>query len=179
MLLLNNGIINFLLVCIDFTIAKDLVACVFFFDWLYLAFIHVIMHDHFLFLKIHCHFGYLLFCWEIFVLLKHLSHLFDANLTDMVIVVVIVLRCIYFITWILRKSDAPADHSLILIFIQFCGLLSNFFNSFDQSIMVSVWIIRDNSHPSIDLNDLLPVWHFARPIKLNCFELVRIPIPPF
>lgn len=65
---------------------------------------------------------------------------------------------------------------IISILINFCGVLSNLFDSFNKSVMISVWIVGNNSHSTVDLDDLFPMRHFSRTIELNSFKFKGISI---
>jgi len=94
----------------------------------------------------------------------------------MVILVKILFGSIYFLFLIFYKCYTSASDVIISILIKLDCLLSNFFNSFNKTIMVSIRVIINDSHSSINLDNLFPMRHFSRAIQLNSFEFVRIPI---
>lgn len=177
--MLSNGIIIFLLVAIDFSISMNLISHILLLYWLYLSFVHVIKNCQFLFDKINIHLRNLFRCSYIFLNSKLLSHFQDTYVSNMIIFIEIFICCIYFFIFILDETNTSAYDMIISVLVKFNGLLSNFFDSFYQTIMVSIWIIINNSHPSINFSHLFPVRHFTRAIHLNGFELIRVSIFSF
>lgn len=94
----------------------------------------------------------------------------------MVILIVVNFSRIDTVGLILDKSNTSVYYLVVFILINLSRLLSNLLDSFDQSIMISVWVIGNDPHSSVNFSDLLPVWHLAWAIVLNSFEFIRIPI---
>lgn len=136
----------------------------------------MIDNNHFLFWKVHCHFCNLLFCQLLRVFFKLTGHFEYTDFSDMIIIIERIFSCVHFVLFSFNKCDALGNQSIIPIRIQLNSFFSNFLNSLYQAIWVSIRIIFDDSHSSINLNDLFPMWHFSRTIILNSFKFVWIAI---
>ena len=137
----------------------------------------VVDNDLFLF-KVNCHLSNLLFGWKQLTSLPHLTHLQNLDFIDMIILIVVYLCRVDAVRFILDESHTSVYYLIVFILVNLSCFLSNLLNSFDQTIMISVRIICNDPHSSINFSDLLPVWHFARTIVLNSFKFIRIPISP-
>lgn len=177
MLLLNERVI-LLLTGIDLAVSKDLVSCVLLFDWLNLPFFHMVVNDHFLLLEVHCHLGDLFLRWLQLAPLPLLTHLQDPHLVNVVVVVVINLSRVDAVRLVLDEGDSPACHFVVSVFIELSRLFSNLLDALDESIVVPVGVVSNDSHPAIDLYHLLPVWHLPWPVVLDSLELVGVAVSP-
>lgn len=176
MFLLNDRVIIFLLIGLNLTQSQNLIPWILSSDGLDFPFVHVINHNHFFLHQINSNLGDLFFGLLLWTLFKLPRHFLNTNLPDMIIIIEVIFGRIDFISFRLDKRNTLCDQSIVSVDIQFDSLFTYFLNSLDQSVRVSVRIVVDNSHPSVDFGDFLPVRHFARTIILNCFELKRITV---
>ena len=177
MLLLDKRII-FLFAGIDFSVTDDLVSSVLFLDGLDLPLFHVVKHYHFFLLKIDSHFGDLFFGGEQLTSFPLLTHLEHSHLIDMIIFVVVDLGSVNAFRFVLDECNTTVDDLIIPIFIYFCCFFSNFLNAFDKAIPVTIRIVSDDAHASVDFDHLLPVRHLARTVKLHSFKLIWVTVSP-
>ena len=136
----------------------------------------MIEYTHFLFLEIDWHLSNLLLCWHQFTSLPLLTHLQNFDFSYMIIIIEVVFGCVNAFGFILDKSHTSRYNFIISVLVVFGSLLSDFLNSFDEAIMISIGIVGNNSHSSIDFNYLFPMWHFTRSIELNTLKFIRITI---
>jgi len=97
----------------------------------------------------------------------------------MIIFIIVSFCCICTLGFIFNKANTPIDNFIISILIDLCSFFSYFFDSFKESVIISIRIIGYYSHSSIDLGHLFPMRHLSRSIILNCFEFKRISISFF
>jgi len=93
-----------------------------------------------------------------------------------IFIIEVIFGCVNTLGLVFDECHATTNNLVISIFIVFCCFLPDFLNSLDEPILISVGIVCNNSHSSVNLNHLFPVRCFARPIKFNTFELIRIAI---
>ena len=119
--------------------------------------------------------------WSLLILFKSLSYFLNTNLSRMIVIEHVIFVSRYFLNIIFHFSKGTTSHddSIITILIFFYGFLTDFLNSLNQSIIVSVRIVLNDSHSSVDLNNFLPMRLFPWPVKFNCFEFIWISIFPF
>jgi hypothetical protein len=67
---------------------------------------------------------------------------------------------------------------IIPILIDLGCLLANFLNALDEAIAITVGIVSDDAHATVNFDQLLPVRHLARTIKLHSFEFVGVAVSP-
>ena len=136
----------------------------------------MVKHDNFLFLEIDCHLSYLLLGRNILILFPLLAHLQNPDFAHMVIIIKVVFCSIDALRLVFHKSNASVNNFIISIDVDFSGLLTDLFNTFDQSIVITIRIKCDYSQAAIDLHYLFPMRHLSRAVELYTFELVRISI---
>ncbi len=176
MFLLDYWVVILFLVTVDLSQAQNLVSWVLLFDGLNFAVIHVIDHDDFLLYEVHGHFCDLFFRRLFRVFLKLTRHFLNAYFSYVVVIVERVLSSVNLILVSLIKCDALGHQPVIAVYIQLNGLLTYFFDSFNQPIRVAVGVKVDDSHASINLCDFFPMRHFAGTIVLDSFELVGVAV---
>jgi hypothetical protein len=175
-LLLYNWIVILFFVCIDFSKSKYLIPRIFFFDGLNLSFVHVIVNEYFLFHKINCNLSYLLFCCLLRILLKLTRHFLDLHFSNVIIIIIWVLSGVKLILVSPYKANTLGREASICVLVKFDGFFPNFLYSFNEAIGISIWIVVDYPHSSINLSYFFPVRHFPRTVILHCLELKRISI---
>lgn len=136
----------------------------------------MINDNNFFFWKVYCHLCNLLLSHLLRIFFKLTRHFEYTDFSDMIIIIERIFSCVHFVFFSFNKCNALRNQSIVSICIQFYSFFSNFLNSFNQAVWVSIWIIFDDSHSPINLNDFFPVWHFSRAIVLNSFEFVRVAI---
>ena len=94
----------------------------------------------------------------------------------MIFIIEVIFSRVNTIRLIFHKGDTSRNNLVISIFVVFGCFLSDFLDSLYEPILISVGIVCNNPHSSIDFDHLLPVRHFAWPIKLNTLEFIRITI---
>jgi hypothetical protein len=174
--LLNQCVI-FFLTCINLAISEDFIPRVLLLYRLNLTLFHVIIYNHSFFLEVDYHFSYLLFCGQKFVSFPLLAHFKHSHLVYMVILIIVNFSWIDALGFVLHKSYTSIHNFFILVCVYLCCLLADLFYPFYESIVISIGIIWNDSHSSIHLYNLLPMWHFPRSIVLYRFELKGIMIP--
>ena len=97
----------------------------------------------------------------------------------MVVIVEVIFSCVDAVLFVFVESDSSADNFIVSVFVYFCGFLSDIFDTFDKSVMISVGIVCNDTHSSINFDQLLPMRQLSRTIILNSLELIRVAIPPF
>lgn len=133
---------------------------------------------HLFFLKIDRHLGNLLLCRHQFVSFPLLAHTENFHLSYVVVVVKIILSSVNALGLILYKGHTSTHYLIVSIFIILSCFLSNFFNSFDKTVVVTIRVVGNYSHPAVHLDHLLPVRQLSRPIILDCFKIKRISVSP-
>ena len=129
MFLLNDWIIVFLLIGVDLSQAQNLVSRILSSDRFDLAFIHMVNDDDFFLDKINCYFCDLLFRLFLRTFFKLPRHFLNANLSHMVIVVVVVFGRVDFISLCFDERNTLSDKPIVSVYIKLDGLFPNFFNS--------------------------------------------------
>lgn len=176
MFLLSTWIFIFLFVIINFGNSCCLIPGILFSDGFDLSIIHMIDYNNFFLYIINSDFGNLLFglfLWCFFELSWHFLYTHSSN---MIVIIVIILGIVNFIFFCLYKGNTLCDEPIITIGIQLNCPLTNFLNSLYESIWVSVWIVIDYSHSSVNFSDFFPMWHLAWTIILHSLKLVRVSI---
>lgn len=114
----------------------------------------------------------------ILVFFKSLSYFLNGNSSNMIIIKHIIFISCQFITLLFKFCECSTSHgnSIISILIFLCCFFSNSLNSMNKTIIISVRIIINNSHSSINLCNLFPMWHFSWAIQLDSFKLIWITI---
>ena len=100
-----------------------------------------------------------------------LSHFLNTSQTG-----VIIIECLFIIlVFILSESNTSINDMIISILVKFSCFDCNVLDSFDQTIVISVRVIFNNSFTSVNFNDLSPlhfmlftVWSWV--VVFNCFE---------
>lgn len=177
MLLLNKRII-FLLAGLDLTVADDLVSGVLFLDGLDLPLLHVVKHYHFFLLEVDSHFGDLFLGGEQLASFPLLTHLEHSHFIDVIVFVVVNLGGVHAFRFVLDECNTTIDDLIIPILIDLGCLLANFLNALDEAIAITVGIVSDDAHATVNFDQLLPVRHLARTIKLHSFEFVGVAVSP-
>lgn len=178
MFLLNQRII-FLLTSINLAITKDLISLILLLNRLDLSFIHMIINCHLLLLEIDQHLGNLFLGTYSLVPLPLLDHLQYLDLVDVVVIIEVVLGCIDCIRFIFLEMNTSAYDLVISVFIVFCCFLANAFDTFDETVMITVWVVCDDTHTTVDLSHLLPVRQLPWAIELNRLEFIGITVTTF
>ena len=73
------------------------------------------------------------------------------------------------------ESNRPIHNLIISILVKLNCFLSDLLNSFDESVLITVWVIFRDFQPSIDVDDFLPVRRSPWGVILHSFELERVP----
>ena len=136
----------------------------------------MINDDNFFFDKIDSNFCYLLFGWLFRIFFKLSRHFVDTHFTYMIIIVVGVFGSINFLFVSFNKCNALSDKPVVPVDVELNGFFANFLNSLYQPIRVTVRVVIDNPHSTVDFSHFFPMWHFARTIVLNSFELIRVTV---
>lgn len=178
MFLLHHQIVSLLVIGINLPITKYLVPCVLLLQRLNLPLIHMVMHKNLLLLEVYSHLGNLLLGWDCLVLLDLQYHFLDAHFAHVIIVVVVVLSSVHFVTGVFDECHTAANDEVVPIGIDLHGLLPDLFYAFDHTVVVTIRVVRDNPHPAINFNNLLPMRFLSRTIELHSLELERVPILP-
>lgn len=118
----------------------------------------------------------MLFGRQQLVALPLLTHLEYLDFADVVVIVKVVFGSINAFGFILDKGDCPRDYLIIFVFVVLSCLLSDLFYPLDETVVVTIGIECDNSHPSVDFDHFFPVWHLPRPIELHCLEFIGITV---
>ena len=142
---------------------------------------HMIKNCDFFFQEINSKLSNLFMRFLSLISLESLSYFCNHNFLYMIINIGIGFMGWYFlgIFFYFLKSAGSEDNPIITVMIFLDNFLPDLLYPLNKSITVSIMIISDNSHPSIDFNNFLPMGHFSRAIKFHSFEFIRIPISFF
>lgn len=176
MFLLHNRVINFLLICINFSVPKNLITRILLFDRLNLTILHVIGHNDFFSHIINTDFCNLFLNCLFEVLLELSRHFLYQHFANMVVIICEMFRSVDFVLISFLKSDTLQYKPIISISIKLNGPFPNFLYSLHQSIWVSVGIVVNYPHSPVNLCNFFPMWHFAWTIVLDCLKLIRVTI---
>lgn len=96
----------------------------------------------------------------------------------MVIIIEVIFRSIHALGFIFDKGHTSADYLIISILIKLSGFFADLLDALDESIVITVGIVGDDTHAAVDFDDLFPVRKLSRTIVFDSFELIRISVSP-
>lgn len=97
----------------------------------------------------------------------------------MVIIVKVVFSGVDALSFVLNKCHATGYHFVVTVLVPFSCFFSDLLHAFDQAVVVAVWVVGDDPHPAVNLDDLFPMGQLSRPVVLNCFEFVGVAVTTF
>lgn len=139
----------------------------------------MIVHYHLLLLEISSHLSNLLLSRHQLITLPLLTHLQDPHLAHVVVIIEVVFSSVDTLRLSLNETHSSTYDLVVPVLVDLSCTLSDLLDTLDKTVMVAIGIESDDSHPTVDLHHLLPVWHLTWPIELHCLKLERIPIPSF
>ncbi len=110
------------------------------------------------------------------IFLELARHFLNTHFAHMIIIVIRILSCIHLFLVRLNKCNTLRDQTIVTVYVQLDSFLANLFNTLDKPIRVSVRVVINNPHPTINLSDLFPMRHLPRTVVFDSLKLVRITI---